>query len=220
MAQSKMIGWANSNIETMQCRSATLVVLTRLAPAILRSASQAVTFVKQIGVGWQADKSGWMGFVVFQSGRSHGPGSARRRFRRLDAVELSRVGWSSPVARPTDISEDFKFYAGFHGVWEVDEFLINPGSAQRLAEVQSMLSKAAGAQQRCKFCRLHHEPESRFAMSIYSPLPDNLGWHALSGGGSEDDVDGLSGRQFDVTTHCHTMLAEIDGHRPLVEHAL
>ena len=101
----------------MQCRSATLVMLALLAPATLRSESQALRFVKQIGVGWQAEKFGWMGFVVFnQDGAmvaSEGPAAPGDLSGGLTL-------WSFPEwrlvkrlpARPTAISGDFKFLHG------------------------------------------------------------------------------------------------------------
>ena len=51
--------------QDMNCRSAILILLMLLAPGISRSESHALTFVKQIGVGWQTDKWAWMSYVAF-----------------------------------------------------------------------------------------------------------------------------------------------------------
>jgi WD40 repeat protein len=91
----------------------------------LRSESHALTFVKQIGVGWQTDKFGWMSFVSFsQDGTmvaSDGPTAP-------DDVSGNLTLWSFPDGRlikhlpvqPTAISSDWKSYASFHSVGEVE----------------------------------------------------------------------------------------------------
>ena len=41
------------------------IMLILFLPGIARSETHALQFVKQIGVGWQPDKFGWMSFVSF-----------------------------------------------------------------------------------------------------------------------------------------------------------
>jgi hypothetical protein len=109
----------------MKYRSAILAVPMFLAPAILRSESHALTFVRQIGVGWQTDKSGWMSFVAFNldgtmvaSDGPTAPGDLSGNMTLWSFPEGTLVK-RLPV-RPTAISSDFRFYAGFHGVWEIE----------------------------------------------------------------------------------------------------
>lgn len=109
----------------MNCRSAILIVLSLLVPGILRSESHALTFVKQIGVGWQTDKSGWMSFVTFNQ---DGTMVASDGATAPDHVSGNLTLWSFPEGRlikhlpvqPTAISSDWKYYASFHGVGEIE----------------------------------------------------------------------------------------------------
>jgi hypothetical protein len=49
----------------MNFRSTVLIILIVLVPASAMGEIRALRFVKQIGVGWAPDKSGWMSFVSF-----------------------------------------------------------------------------------------------------------------------------------------------------------
>jgi WD40 repeat protein len=86
---------------------------------------RGLRFVRKIGVGWRTDLFGWMGFVSFSSDgtmvASDGPIAA-------DHVSGNLTLWTFPEGRltkelpgrPTAMSRDWKYYATFHGVWEVD----------------------------------------------------------------------------------------------------
>jgi dipeptidyl aminopeptidase/acylaminoacyl peptidase len=108
----------------MNCRSAILIVLTLLVPITSHSESLALTFVKQIGVGWQTDKFGWMSFVSFSPEgtmvASDGPTAP-------DDVSGHLTLWSFPEGRlikhlpvqPMAMSSDWKYYASSRGVGEI-----------------------------------------------------------------------------------------------------
>ncbi|MGO9269858.1 MAG: WD40 repeat domain-containing protein [Terriglobia bacterium] len=109
----------------MKYRSVILIVLMLVVPGILRSQSHGLTFVKQIGVGWQTDKWGWMSFVSFSQ---DGTMVASDGATAPDDVSGNLALWSFPEGRlvkrlsvrPTAISSDWKYYASFHGVWDIE----------------------------------------------------------------------------------------------------
>jgi WD40 repeat protein len=106
-------------------RSPILIVLMLLVPGIAHSQSPALEFVKQIGVAWQPEKFGWMGFVSFSPDgtmvASDGP-------TMPDNISGSLALWSFPEGglikrlpvRPTAMSDDWKYYASYDGVGEVE----------------------------------------------------------------------------------------------------
>lgn len=108
----------------MKCRYAILIVLMLLVPVILHSESHALTFVKQIGVGWQTDKWAWMSFVAFNQ---DGTMVASDGATAPGDVSGNLTLWSFPEGRlikhlpiqPTAISSDWKYYATFRGVGEI-----------------------------------------------------------------------------------------------------
>jgi WD40 repeat protein len=87
--------------------------------------THALKFVKQIGVGWQADKWGWMSFVSFHP---DGAMVASDGATAPDDVSGNLSLWSFPEGRllkhlpvhPRAISSDWKYYASFHAVGEMD----------------------------------------------------------------------------------------------------
>jgi WD40 repeat protein len=109
----------------MKPQSGILIALMLVAPGISRSESHALTFVKEIGVGWQPDKFGWMSFVSFSPDgtrvASDGPVAP-------DDVSGGLTVWSFPegrlIARLPDesmaISSDWKYYASPRGVGEME----------------------------------------------------------------------------------------------------
>jgi WD40 repeat protein len=109
----------------MKCRSAILSVLMLLVQGILRSESRALTFAEQIGVGWQADKFGWMSFVSFSQ---DGTMVASDGSTAPDDMSGNLTLWSFPEGRlikhlpvrPTAVSSDWRYYASFHGVGEIE----------------------------------------------------------------------------------------------------
>jgi WD40 repeat protein len=108
----------------MEFRSAILILLMLVSPEISRSESHTLTFVKQIGVGWQTDKWAWMSFVAFSQ---DGTMVASDGAASPGDVSGSLTLWSFPEGRlikhvpinPTAISGDLKYYATFHGVGEI-----------------------------------------------------------------------------------------------------
>jgi hypothetical protein len=86
---------------------------------------EVLQFVKKIGVGWRADKWGWMSFVSFSPDgtmvASDGPTTP-------DDVSESLTLWSFPEgrlikqlpAKPTAISSDWKYYATYSGITELE----------------------------------------------------------------------------------------------------
>jgi glucose/arabinose dehydrogenase len=49
----------------MRCRAGIVVALMLFVSGMADSENHALKFEKQIGAGWQTDKSGWMSFVAF-----------------------------------------------------------------------------------------------------------------------------------------------------------
>jgi len=110
-----------------------LLVLGALTPYCAAADSTApvgapprkLNFAKEIGVGWRTDKFGWMGFVSLSSDgamvASDGPIAP-------GDVSGNLTLWTFPdgrlakrlSGRPTVMSQDWKYYATFHGVREVD----------------------------------------------------------------------------------------------------
>jgi len=111
--------------EKMIWRSAILVGLIFLVPSISRTDTPELEFVKQIGVGWQPEKYGWMSFVSFSPDgtmvASDGPTTP-------DDVSGELSLWSFPEGRlirhlhvrPTAISGDWKYYASYNAVGEME----------------------------------------------------------------------------------------------------
>lgn len=101
-----------------------LGILLQFVPGIAQSQSHALKFEKQIGVGWRADKYGWMSFVSFSPDgtmvASDGPTAP-------DDVSGDLTLWSFIDGRlikhlrvhPTAISGDWKYYASLQGVAEM-----------------------------------------------------------------------------------------------------
>jgi len=96
-----------------------------LVPGISRGETHALTFVKQIGVGWDTEKYGWMSFVAFSQ---DGTMVASDGATAPDVVSGDLTLWSFPEGRlikrlpvqPMAISRDWKYYASAHGVGEID----------------------------------------------------------------------------------------------------
>jgi WD40 repeat protein len=111
-----------------------LGILLLFVPGIAQSQSHALKFEKQIGIGWQAGKYGWMSFVSFSP---DGTMVASDGSTAPDDVSGNLTLWSFPAgqlikrlpARPTAISGDWKYYATDHGVakMETGEPLISLG---------------------------------------------------------------------------------------------
>jgi WD40 repeat protein len=109
----------------MNCRSAIFLAATLFFQTVSLSQQPALKFVKEIGVGWQTDKWGWMSFVAFNpdgtivaSDGATAPGD----------VSGNLSLWSFPggqlmkqlPTRPVAISGDWKYYASVHGVGEME----------------------------------------------------------------------------------------------------
>jgi len=109
-------GWINFVILT-------LVIL--LVAGIAHSQSRALTFDKEIGVGRQLDKFGWMSFVAFSADgtmvASDGPTAP-------DDTSDNLTMWTFPAGRlikrlhvqPEAISRDWKYYATYHSVADME----------------------------------------------------------------------------------------------------
>lgn len=109
----------------MNCSATILIVLMLLVPGLARSESPALKFEKEIGVGWQADKFGWMSFVSFSP---DGTMVASDGSTAPDDVSGNLTLWSFPEGRlikrlpvrPAAISSDWKYYASYHSVGEME----------------------------------------------------------------------------------------------------
>jgi WD40 repeat protein len=109
----------------MNYRSAVLILAIVLMPVSSLGESRALHFVKQIGVGWKPDKFGWMGFVSFSP---DGTMVASDGATSPDDTSQNLTLWSFPEGRlikslpvhPTAISDDWKYYATFHSVGEIE----------------------------------------------------------------------------------------------------
>jgi WD40 repeat protein len=115
---------------------AALGMLLLFVPGIAHSESRALKFEKEIGVGWQAGRYGWMSFVSFNRDgtmvASDGPTVP-------DDLSGSLTLWSFPEGRlikrvpvrPTAISNDWKYYASYHGIakMETGKALISLGDS-------------------------------------------------------------------------------------------
>jgi Tol biopolymer transport system component len=111
--------------QKMECRFAIIFGLMLFAPSISRTENPILEFVKQIGVGWQPDKSRWMSFVSFSPDgtmvASDGPTTP-------DDVSGNLSLWNFPEGRmirnlpvkPTAISGDWKYYATYNSVGEME----------------------------------------------------------------------------------------------------
>jgi len=101
------------------------IMLILFLPGIARSETHALQFVKQIGVGWQPDKFGWMSFVSFSP---DGTTVASDGATAPDDISGDLTLWSFPEGRlikslpvrPTAISDDWKYYATSHSVGEIE----------------------------------------------------------------------------------------------------
>src|SRR5215813_12756966 len=96
-----------------------------LLPNACHSQEQTLEFVKQIGVGWQSDKYGWMSFVAFSP---DGKMVASDGASSPEDVSGNLTIWSFPdgnlikqlPGRPTVVSNDWKYYATLHGIRDLD----------------------------------------------------------------------------------------------------
>jgi WD40 repeat protein len=99
---------------------------SQIVPSVAQTQNHPLKFDKEIGVGWRTGKyGGWMSFVAFSADgtmvASDGPAAA-------DDVSGDLTLWSFPdgrlikrlPARPTAISHDWKYYATFHSVAELE----------------------------------------------------------------------------------------------------
>jgi WD40 repeat protein len=105
----------------MSLRTFGFVFVILLLPNACYCQEHPLEFVKQIGIGWQSDKYGWMSFVAFSpDGKmvaSDGPSSP-------EDVSGNLTIWSFPDGKlikqfpgnPTIVSGDWKYYATSHGV--------------------------------------------------------------------------------------------------------
>lgn len=110
-----------------------------LIPPLIAQNNSALKFEKKIGVGWQQDlwqqsKYGWMSFVSFNL---DGTMVASDGATAPDDVSGNLTLWSFPEGQlirqvpeqPTALSSDWKYYATFHGVsnLETGESVISLG---------------------------------------------------------------------------------------------
>jgi WD40 repeat protein len=120
----------------MNKRSAILIAIALFVPRVSYSDPPVLKPVKKIGVGWQTNKFGWMNFVAFSpDGTMVASDAAASRADVSDDLTL----WSFPEGRlikkipaqPTAISDDWKYYATFHGVREMEtgKSLISVGAS-------------------------------------------------------------------------------------------
>jgi WD40 repeat protein len=105
----------------MSLRTVGFVFVVLLLPNACYCQEHRLEFVKQIGVGWQSDKYGWMSFVAFSpDGKmvaSDGPSSP-------EDVSGNLTIWSFPDGKlikqfpgsPTVVSGDWQYYATPHDV--------------------------------------------------------------------------------------------------------
>jgi WD40 repeat protein len=106
-------------------RCAAAVLLMQLVAGIACGQAASLRFVKKIGVGWDTEKYGWMSFVAF---RPDGKRIAADAATGREDVSGDLTLWSFPEGRlikklhgrPMAISNDWKYYATFHGVFEVE----------------------------------------------------------------------------------------------------
>jgi WD40 repeat protein len=114
----------------MNFRTAILVTAIFCMPAVSLSEPPTLKFVKKIGVGWQIDlwkihKWGWMSFVAFSP---DGKMIASDASTASDDVTGDLTLWSFPEGllikrlpfRPEAISGDWRYYASYHGVYEME----------------------------------------------------------------------------------------------------
>jgi WD40 repeat protein len=102
-----------------------VAVALLFVPGRAYSQSHVLIFEKEIGIGWQAGKYGWMSFVSFSPDgtmvASDGPAVP-------DDVSGNLTLWSFPEGRlikrlplqTTAISSDWKYYANYHAVAEME----------------------------------------------------------------------------------------------------
>lgn len=109
----------------MNLRTVVFALVILLHPSVCYCQEHTLEFVKPIGVGWQSDKYGWMGFVAFSS---DGKMVASDGASSPEDVSGNLTIWSFPdgklikqlPGRPIVVSSDWKYYATFHGVREFD----------------------------------------------------------------------------------------------------
>jgi len=105
----------------VNCRFLLLIATLILVQTFCYGEPPALKFMKQIGVGWQTDKWGWMSFVAFNP---DGTMVASDASTAKDDVSGDLTLWSFPdgrlvkrlPVRPMAISADWKYYASAHGV--------------------------------------------------------------------------------------------------------
>jgi len=103
-----------------------LGIFLHVVPAVAQSQSRALKFDKEIGVGWRTGNyQGWMSLVAFSvdgtTVASDGPAAG-------DDVSGGLTLWNFAdgrlikrlAAKPTAISRDWKYYATFQGVAEME----------------------------------------------------------------------------------------------------
>jgi WD40 repeat protein len=102
-----------------------ILALLPFLPGTAFGESHALKFEKQIGIGWQGDKRGWMSFVSFSQ---DGTMVASDGSATPDDVSANLTVWSFPEGRllkrvpvlPTAISASWKYYATYHGVMSME----------------------------------------------------------------------------------------------------
>ena len=111
--------------QKMNCFSTALILLVVFLPGVSQSESLKLQFVKEIGVGQGIGNVAWMSFVSFSPDgtmvASDGPTAPEDASSNLTLWSFpeGKLIRSLPVS-PTAISRDWKYYAGIHGVWEME----------------------------------------------------------------------------------------------------
>jgi WD40 repeat protein len=109
----------------MNLRNLCLMFVMLLLANVCHCQEHALEFVKQIGVGWQSDKYGWMSFVAFSP---DGKMIASDGASSPEDVSGNLTIWGFPdgklirelPGRPVVVSDDWKYHATFHDVRELD----------------------------------------------------------------------------------------------------
>jgi WD40 repeat protein len=109
----------------MKSRSAFVLAAVLVVETLSHGEPPSLKFAKKIGVSWGIDKWGWMSFVAFSP---DGTKIASDASTAPDDVSGNLTLWSFPDGRlikrlpirPTDISDDWKYYATSHGVEEME----------------------------------------------------------------------------------------------------
>jgi len=112
---------------TERCQAAVIILalLMTFSPRIGHAQSRALTFVREIGVGWPTDKYGWMSFVSFSPDgtmvASDGP-------TKPDDLSGNLALWTFSEGRlvrrlsvkPAIISRDWKYVASYDAVTKME----------------------------------------------------------------------------------------------------